>query len=541
MTRIDLYDTTLRDGAQAEGISYSVRDKLHIAERLDALGLHYIEGGWPGSNPKDAEFFRQAKRLPWRNAQLAAFGSTRRAAHAAKDPNLRALLAAETRVVTIFGKTWDLHVRNVLGISLQDNLRLIEDSVRFLKRHGRTVIYDAEHFFDGYKANRTYALKSLEAAAQGGADTIVFSDTNGGSLPEEVTRLIADAKRGLSVPLGIHTHNDSDLAVATSIAAVAAGCRQVQGTINGYGERCGNANLVSLIAVLQLKMGYHCVPEEKLKELTPVAHYVAEISNVSLPTNRPFVGASAFAHKGGVHVNAVMKDPQTYEHLDPATVGNQRRVLVSELSGRSSLVLKAQELALDLSKETPAAKRLLKLLQQLEHEGYHFEAAEGSLQLLLKRQLEHLKPFFTLEGFRIMIEKHDHKLVSEATITLRVNGVLEQTAAEGHGPVNALDNAIRKALRQFYPRLAEMHLSDFKVRVLDEKAGTAAKVRVLIESRDQEASWGTIGVSENIIEASWQALVDSVEYKLLKDQKSDVRGRRSVKATRRPRARSDRS
>lgn len=518
MTVVELYDTTLRDGAQAEGISYSVRDKLRIVEKLDSMGLSYIEGGWPGSNPKDEAFFRQVKSLRLRTAQLVAFGSTRRATTAAKDANLRALLKAETKVVTIFGKSWDLHVRSVLKIRPEENLKIIEDSVAYLKRRGRTVIYDAEHFFDGYKADRGYALKTLEAALDGGADAVVFCDTNGGSLPSEVARIIADAKRGLQVPLGIHTHNDSDLAVATSIAAVEAGCRQVQGTINGYGERCGNANLLSLIIVLQLKMGYHCLPERRLKDLTELSRYVAEISNIRQPMNRPFVGTSAFAHKGGIHVNAVMKDPATYEHINPAMVGNQRKILISELSGRSSLVLKAEQLALDLSKETPQAKRLLKQLQDLEHRGYHFEAAEGSMELLLKRQLKRFKPFFVLEGFRVIIEKQGEKLVSEATVKLRVNGVLEQTVAEGDGPVNALDHAIRKALRQFYPKLAQMRLTDFKVRVLDEKAGTAAKVRVLIESRDQQATWGTVGVSENIIEASWQALVDSIEYKLLKDQ-----------------------
>ena len=523
MTHVDLYDTTLRDGAQTEGISYSVQDKLRITEKLDALGVAYIEGGWPGSNPKDAEFFRKARTLRLATAQLAAFGSTRRAARAASDPNLAALLKAETRVITIFGKSWDLHVRDVLRVSPDENLKLIEDSVAFLKRHGREVIYDAEHFFDGYKDNPTYALKTVRAALEGGAAAVVFCDTNGGSLPDEIAKIIAAAKDTLRVPMGIHAHNDSDLAVANSIAAVNAGCRQVQGTINGYGERCGNANLVSIIANLKLKMGVDCLPNAKLKELTETSRFVAEVSNMAQHANQPFVGAAAFAHKGGVHVNAVMKNPRTYEHLDPSMVGNQRKILVSELSGRSSLVFKAQGLSLDLTKETPQAKRLLKLLQGLEHQGYHFEAAEGSLELLLKRQLKELKPFFTLEGFRVIMEKRDHRLISEATIKVHVNGVPEQTAAEGDGPVNALDNAIRKALKRFYPTLAEMHLTDFKVRVLDEKAGTAAKVRVLIQSQDAHDSWGTVGVSENIIEASWQALADSIEFKLLKDhaQKSE--------------------
>ncbi len=529
---IELYDTTLRDGAQTEGISYSVQDKLRITEKLDALGVHTIEGGWPGSNPKDAEYFRQVRRLKLRTAKLAAFGSTRRAATAAADPNLKALLKAETPIVTIFGKTWDLHVREVLRVSLDDNLRLIEDSVAFLKRHGRTVVYDAEHFFDGCKGDLVYALKTLQAAVAGGADAVTFCDTNGGTLPAELVRFIGEAKAAVRVPLGIHAHNDSELAVANTLAAVEAGCRQVQATVNGYGERCGNANLISIIGNLALKMRRGGLPEAKLKELTEVSRFVAEVSNMAQRANQPFVGEAAFAHKGGVHVNAVMKNPRTYEHIDPAVVGNERKILVSELSGRSSLVFKAKDLALDLSKDTPEAKRLLKLLQQLEHAGYHFEAAEGSLELLLKRQLKRLAPFFLLEGFRIIMEKRgDHKLISEATIKVRVNGDAEQTAAEGDGPVNALDNAIRKALRRFYPTLSEMHLTDFKVRVLDEKAGTAAKVRVLIQSQDAHDSWGTVGVSENIIEASWQALSDSIQYKLMKDhaQKSTVRGQKPEK------------
>jgi 2-isopropylmalate synthase len=520
MALVELYDTTLRDGAQAEGISYSVQDKLRITEKLDALGVPYIEGGWPGSNPKDAEYFRRAKALRLSTAKLTAFGSTRHAATAAKDANLNALLKAETSIITIFGKTWDLHVREVLRVSPEENLKMIEESVAYLKRHGRTVMYDAEHFFDGYKDNAGYALKTLQAALAGGADTLIFCDTNGGSLPHEVHDVISKLKSQLSVPLGIHSHNDSELAVANALAAVHAGCQQVQGVVNGYGERCGNANLVSLAGLFATKMGLEVLPAGRLKELTETSRFVAEVSNLAQVANQPFVGSSAFAHKGGVHVNAVMKNPRTYEHIEPSVVGNQRKILVSELSGRSSLVLKAQDLAMDLSKETPAAKKLLKLLQKLEHEGYHFEAAQGSLELLLKRELEHLKPFFKLEGFRVIMEKRDRKLTSEATIKIKVDGVTEQTAAEGDGPVNALDNAIRKALRQFYPTLAQMHLRDFKVRVLDEKAGTAAKVRVLIQSQDEQDSWDTIGVSENVIEASWQALVDSIEYKLLKDRKS---------------------
>ena len=517
---VELYDTTLRDGAQSEGISYSVQDKLRITERLDALGVAYIEGGWPGSNPKDAEFFRRASSLKLRASVLTAFGSTRRASSAASDPNLRALVAAGTRTLTIFGKTWDLHVREVLQISLDENLRVIEDSVAFLVKRGRTVIYDAEHFFDGYHDNPVYALKTLQAALAGGAKALVLCDTNGGCVPGQIRDAILAVRPSVRVPLGIHAHNDGELAVANSLAAVEAGCTHVQGTINGYGERCGNANLVSIAANLQLKMRRRCLPTQDVKELTEASRFVAEVSNMAQQTNQPFVGASAFAHKGGVHVNAVMKNPRTYEHIEPALVGNERRILVSELSGRSSLVFKARGLALDLTKDTPEAKRLLSLLQQLEHQGYHFEAAEGSFELLLRRQLKQAAPSFTLEGFRIIMEKRDHRLSSEATIKIRVKGATEQTAAEGDGPVNALDNALRKALKRFYPTIAEMHLTDFKVRVLDEKAGTAAKVRVLIQSQDAKDSWGTVGVSENIIEASWQALIDSVEYKLLKDQRS---------------------
>ena len=533
MTNIELYDTTLRDGAQTEGISYSVQDKLRVTEKLDALGVHYIEGGWPGSNPKDAEYFRRAAKLRLSNAILTAFGSTRRADHApAKDPNLQALLKADTQVITIFGKTWDLHVKDVLRISLDENLRVIEDSVAFLRKSGRRVIYDAEHFFDGYKDNPEYARKTLQAALTGGADCVTFCDTNGGSLSGEIIEIITACKRELPVTLGIHTHNDSELAVANALAAIQAGCTQVQGTINGYGERCGNANLVSIIAILKTKMGIHCLPDAKLKELADTSRYVAELSNMAQHQNQPFVGSAAFSHKGGVHVNAVMKNPRTYEHIEPSIVGNQRKIIVSELSGRSSLVLKAKDLALDLTRDTPEAKRLLQTLQKLEHEGYHYEAADGSLELLLKRQMKRTKPFFTLEGFRVIMEKRDHKLNSEASIKVRVNGVPEQTAAEGDGPVNALDNAIRKALKPFYPTLADMHLTDFKVRVLDEKQGTAAKVRVLIQSQDQHDSWGTVGVSENIIEASWQALVDSIEYKLLKDGRPAQSARRAAKPKR---------
>ena len=521
MHTITLYDTTLRDGAQTEGISYSVQDKLRIAERLDAFGLPYIEGGWPGSNPKDLEFFATVRKRRLRQAQVVAFGSTRHASQtAARDPNVQALLKSETSVITIFGKTWDLHVREVLRVSPGENLRMIEETVAYLAARGRRVIFDAEHFFDGYKADPAYALKTLQVAVDAGAETLALCDTNGGSLTTDIRSTIEAIRRSVHVPLGIHVHNDCNLAVANSVAAVEAGCTQVQGTINGYGERCGNANLVSVIAVLKTKLGINCLPDQKLKELTETSRFVAEVSNVTQHANQPFVGESAFAHKGGVHVNAVLKHPHSYEHIEPAQVGNQRRILVSELGGKTSILVRAQRLALDLEKTSPQTRKIHKLLQQLEHEGYHFEAAEGSFELLLARHLKQLKPFFKLEGFRVIIEKRpDGRLISEAAIKVRVDGVVEHTASEGDGPVNALDNALRKALEEFYPKLSEMHLTDFKVRVLDEKQGTAAKVRVLIESQDAHSSWGTVGVSENIIEASWQALVDSVEYKLLKDKK----------------------
>lgn len=527
MRKAKIYDTSLRDGAQTEGISYSVQDKLRIAEKLDDLGVGYIEGGWPGSNPKDEEFFAEARKLKLKHSLLAAFGSTRYATTPGKDPNLQALLKAETPVVTIFGKSWSLHVQDVLRVSLQNNLARIEDSVAYLKKHGRFVVYDAEHFFDGYKDNPEYALKTLLAAQAGGADVITFCDTNGGTMPAELVAIIKAVKPHLTVAMGIHTHNDCELAVANSIAAVDAGCEQVQGTFNGYGERCGNANLSSIVPILQLKKGISCLPAKKMQQLSDTAYFIAEVSNMALHANQPFIGGSAFAHKGGIHVNAVMKNPKTYEHIDPQEVGNQRKILISELSGRSSLVIKAKDLGLALTKDTPEAKELLKVLQKREHEGYHYEASQGSLELFLRRKLHHFEPFFELEGFRATSENREDQHTSEATIKLRVDGKLAHTAAEGDGPVNALDNAIRKALIPFYPNLNDMHLVDFKVRVLEEKAGTAAKVRVLIRSQDEHDSWGTIGVSENIIEASWNALVDSIEYKLLKDKNSA--GKRAVK------------
>jgi 2-isopropylmalate synthase len=520
-TNVKIYDTTLRDGAQTEGISFSVSDKLRIAEKLDELGVHYIEGGWPGANPKDIEVFKKLKRKPPKDSKVVAFGSTRRPKVRARDDQvLKALIKAETKVVTIFGKSWDLHVKDVLNTTPDENLNMIRDSVNFLKSKGKEVFFDAEHFFDGYKANSDYAIAALEAAQEGGADCLILCDTNGGTVTSDIFRIVEEVKSRLKTPLGIHTHNDCELAVSNSIAAVQAGCVHVQGTINGYGERCGNANLMSIIPILKLKLNIDCLSDLQVKELTEVSRFISEMSNMKQMTNQPFVGASAFAHKAGVHVNAMMKNPKSYEHMEPATVGNRRRLLISELSGKSAILRKAKELDIGLQKESPKTKKILKLLQDLEHKGYQFESADASFELLMKRAMKQFKTFFKLEGFRVIVEDDEKgNLISEATIKLRVRGKKEHTAALGDGPVNALDNALRKALVEFYPALDKMHLSDFKVRVLDEKAGTAAKVRVLIQSQDEKGSWWTIGVSENIIEASWLALVDSIEYKLLKDKK----------------------
>ena len=484
MERIELYDTTLRDGAQSEGISFSVSDKLKICGKLDELGIHFIEGGWPGTNPKDMEFFKTAKSLRLKNSKLVAFGSTQYAkTKASQDKVLKGLLAADTKYITIFGKSWDLHVREILKVDLEENLRMIRDSVRFLKSKGRSVFYDAEHFFDGYKNNKEYALKTLKAAEEAGSDRIVLCDTNGGTITSRVFEVIEEVKGLVRTPLGMHAHNDGEMAVANSIAAVQAGCIQVQGTINGYGERCGNANLISIIGNLKLKLGLPCVSDLALRELTEVARFVAEICNVRLEDNQPFVGASAFAHKAGVHVNAILKNPKSYEHVDPHTIGNHRRLLISELSGKSMILKKAEELDLDLGKGSEKPKKILKVLQDLEHKGYHFESAEASLELLIKRVLKKFNDFFDLEDFRVIIEKRKGgKMSSEATIKLRVGKELEHTASLGDGPVNALDSALRKALKKFYPNLDQMHLTDYKVRVLDEKEGTAAKVRVLIQS-----------------------------------------------------------
>ncbi|MBU4304240.1 MAG: citramalate synthase [Candidatus Omnitrophica bacterium] len=520
MRRVTVYDTTLRDGAQTEGISYSVNDKILIARKLDELGMDFIEGGWPGSNPKDMEFFQAISKERLKKAKIAAFGSTRRKDKtASKDANIKALVDCGVKFVTIFGKAWDLHVKDVLKVSLDENLKMIADTVSYLVSKKISVFFDAEHFFDGYRSNPDYALKALLSAQGAGAAGVVLCDTNGGTLTSELTRIISEIRPHIKGELGIHVHNDNAMAVANSVAAVQAGCTQVQGTINGYGERCGNADLCAIIACLRLKLEIDCLGKDNLKELTEVSLYVSEISNMKQQDNQPFVGSSAFAHKAGVHINAMLKNPMSYEHVRPEAVGNKRRFLTSELAGKTSILFKAKQLSYDLQKNDKNTKRLHKLIQKMEYEGYQFEAAEASFELLIRKTLEKYEKFFELEGFRVIVEKRrDNTLISEATVKINVHGARKHTASEGDGPVNALDAALRKALRDFYPELTRMHLSDFKVRVLDSKAGTAAKVRVFIESQDEKSSWWTVGVSENIIEASWQALVDSIEYKLLKER-----------------------
>ena len=520
MKKVLIYDTTLRDGAQSEGISFSVEDKLKIAKRLDDLGIHYIEGGWPGSNPKDILFFKRATKLRLRNAKMVAFGSTRyKGKEASRDPNLNAILKLRPEASCIVGKTWGLHVKYALRTTLGENLKMIFDSVKYLKSKGLEVIYDAEHFFDGCIDDHFYAMETLRQAAKAGTNNITLCDTNGGMMPHQVESIVKEVKRKIRIPLGIHTHNDSEMAVANSVIAVNAGCVLVQGTINGYGERCGNANLCSIIPNLKLKLGINCISDKRLGSLTEVSRYVSEIANMIPQDNQPYVGNSAFAHKGGVHVSAVARQTKTYEHVAPERVGNRRRVLVSELSGRSSVLSKAKEFKIDFREKSKEVKKLLQRIKQMESQGYQFEGAEGSFELLMKKTIGRHKTFFDLEGFRVIVEKDKRgKLRSEATIKVMVRGKEEHTASEGDGPVNALDNALRKALERFYPELKSMSLTDFKVRVIDATQGTAAKVRVLIESRDKIDEWGTVGVSENIIEASWQALVDSIEYKLLKEE-----------------------
>lgn len=529
MKNIKIYDTTLRDGTQAEEITFSVEDKILVAKKLDELGIHYIEGGWPGSNPKDVQFFKEIKKTRLKNSRLSAFGSTRRPkVKPSEDPNLKALVSSGADVACIFGKSWDLHVREALKISLKENLELIYDSVAFLKKHFDEVFYDAEHFFDGYKANPEYAIKTIKAAADAGADCLVLCDTNGGTLPHEVAEAIKKVQKTTKTPIGIHCHNDSELAVANSLIAAEMGAVQVQGTINGYGERCGNANLCSIIPNLSLKMGIKCLSDAQMARISEVSRFVSEIANLPHNSHLPYVGESAFAHKGGIHVSAVMKKPETYEHIRPDLVGNRQRVLVSDLAGKSNILYKAREYGIDIESSDPVTRNLVETIKDLEHKGYQFEGAEASFEILMKRVLGRYKKHFNLVGFRVIDEKRkeDEPPTAEATIMVEVGGKVEHTAAVGDGPVNALDNALRKALEKFYPSLKEVKLLDFKVRVLTAGKGTAASVRVLIESGDKTDKWGTVGVSENVIEASWQALVDSIDYKLYKDEKGKGRGAR---------------
>ncbi len=521
MRRIEIYDTTLRDGAQSEDISFSVEDKLRIAEKLDELGVKFIEGGYPGSNPRDIDFFRKAARLKLANAQLVAFGSTHRPKiKASRDETLKSLIDAGTPVVTIFGKTWDFHVNAALKVPLEENLDIIHDSVAFLKKHVQTVFFDAEHFFDGFRHNREYALKCLAAAEEAGADCLVLCDTNGGFLPVGIRDVVRRVKKATKRRLGIHVHNDSDCAVANSIIAVQEGVSQVQGTINGLGERCGNANLISIIPNIQLKLGLKALSVQQLAKLRDVSRFVNELANLRHFKRQPYTGDSAFAHKAGMHVSAIRKNPETYEHIRPDVVGNSQRILISDLAGRANILRKAEEFGITLSHDSAKLQDIISNLKDLESQGFQFEGAEASFELLMKKSLGLHKKFFDLIGFRVIVEKRreGEEPLSEATIMLKVSGHIEHTAATGRGPVNALDNALRKALETFYPVLRDVKLEDYKVRVLTAGKGTTAKVRVLVESGDQESRWGTVGVSENIIEASYQALVDSIEYKLLKTE-----------------------
>jgi 2-isopropylmalate synthase len=512
---IQIYDTTLRDGAQREGISYSLNDKLKIARWLDEFGVHYIEGGWPGSNPKDADFFDAARRMTWQNARITAFGSTRRKnSTAAADPNIQALLASETPVVTLVGKSWDLHVHEVLETGLEENLAMIGESIAYLKSQGKEVIYDAEHFFDGYKARPEYALRTLQVAAEHGADAIVLCDTNGGMLPWEVEAIVRQVARSVPAPLGIHTHDDGGCGVANTLAAVCAGAVHVQGTINGYGERVGNANLCTLIPDLQLKMGRQCVPASSLARLTDLSRLVAEVANLAQGTHLPYVGASAFAHKGGIHVAAMRKNSATYQHIDPVLVGNQRRTVISELAGRGNVLDKASEYNLDV--DSAQVQDVLRQIKELEAQGFAFESAEASMSLMLRRLQPGYRPSFELLDFTVLVRSGDSRAVcADATVKVRVGDQVLHTAAEGNGPVNALDAALRKALLGVYPELANVRLADYKVRILDGENGTGATVRVLIDSEQGPRQWSTIGASSNIIEASRQALADSMEYALI--------------------------
>jgi 2-isopropylmalate synthase len=512
---VEVYDTTLRDGTQMEGMSLSCDDKLRIAEHLDALGVDFIEGGWPGSNPKDVEFFERAKDIDWKSVTIAAFGSTCRAQlRAEDDPQLQTLLAAQTPVCTIFGKTWNMHVTEVLRTSLEENLRMVEESVAFLRQNDRRVIYDAEHFFDGYKSDAAYAIETLRAAARGGAETLVLCDTNGGSMPWEIEELVKAVLTAVpEMQVGIHAHNDGECGVANSVSAVRAGARHVQGTINGYGERCGNANLCSILPDIELKLGLQCLREGGLAHLYDLSHFVAEIANLSPNDHAAYVGRSAFAHKGGVHVSAIRRHPESYEHVNPKLVGNESRVVVSELSGRSNVLSKAEELGLEVS--SAHGGQVLEKIKELESKGFAYEAAEASVALLMARQQPDYEAPFEVQHFQAGVgRRQGGGMFAEATVKVRIGDEVVHTAGEGNGPVSALDSALRKALRPFFPAVADIHLSDYKVRILDGRSGTGATTRVLIDSQSPHDSWSTVGASSNIIEASLQALVDSIEYGL---------------------------
>ncbi|WP_158735236.1 citramalate synthase [Alteribacillus sp. YIM 98480] len=518
--QVKLYDTTLRDGTQGEGISLSVDDKIKIANKLDQMGVHYIEGGWPGSNPKDLNFFERAKDLSLDQAIITAFGMTRRPGlKAEEDPNLKRILESGVEAAALVGKTWDFHVTEAVQTSLEENVNMIYDSVCFLKEHGLEVIFDAEHFFDGFKNNKAYALKTILAAEDAGADCVTLCDTNGGSLPSDIAAILTEVQNELKVEIGIHCHNDGELGVANTLEAVNAGASHIQGTINGYGERCGNANLVSVIPNLQLKMGIECVSSDQLKQLTETSKYIHELANQTPPNGQPFTGKSAFAHKGGMHVSAVLKHPETYEHVTPEKIGNERRVLVSELAGQSNLLFKAKELGLSLDKSNPAVKETIEKMKDMEHKGYQYEAAEASFELLIRNGMGENHDYFQLDHFKIITHKEkEGSFTTEAVVKMIIKDQTVMTAAEGNGPVNALDHALRKAIGEFYPLVHEMYLSDYKVRVLDEAEATASTVRVLIESSDGKETWSTIGVSANIIEASWHALVDSIRYYFMKQR-----------------------
>lgn len=516
-SQVEIYDTTLRDGAQGEGINFSAMDKLRIAEKLDTFGVHYIEGGWPGSNPKDMEFFQQASRRKWRNARITAFSMTRRKGVAVeKDELMRLILEAETPVVTIVGKTWLLHVTEVLRAKPEENLAMIADTIRYLKDHGKRVIYDAEHSFDGFADEPEYALATWQAAEKAGADCIVLCETNGGRLPSEIAKTVAFAKSKLNCPIGIHTHNDCGFGVANAIAAVEAGAMQVQGTINGFGERTGNCNLISVMPALQLKMGLRCVPAKSMAKLKELSEFVNEVANVRHDARAPWVGTTAFAHKGGMHVHAIERVARSYEHINPEAVGNFRRVLVSDMSGRTNILMKAKELGFKLAPDAPETRQITARVKELEAGGYEFEAAEASLALLIRGILDHNPELlFTVDTYHVSMRRDKKESICEATVRVRVGDQVAHTVAEGDGPVNALDGALRLALVRFFPRLKHVELTDYKVRIINGTTGTAAKTRVLITSSDGKREWGTVGVSENIIEASLQALVDSLEYALL--------------------------